>query len=103
MSLGVLHFRDRESRVIRHTIVRISSSSMTQGVQGCKALIKTWCLVLTNSAALVSSLPCSIIFPVVPHPSPQEDDAKFREVSKRAGDGPSRAGRLSKKRFLMYP
>ena len=34
--------------------------------------------------------------PVLPGPNSQEDDAKFREFSKRAEDGPSRAGRLSK-------
>ena len=49
-------------------------------------------LVLLNSAAP----PCSILFPVVPCPNPQEDDAKFLEFSKRAEGGPSRAGRLSK-------
>ena len=40
-------------------------------------------------------LPCSIIFPELRGPNLQEDDAKFREFSKRAEDGPSRAGRLS--------
>ena len=44
----------------------------------------------------LTSLPCSIIFPVVPDPNPQEDDAKFSESSKIAEDGPSRASRLSK-------
>ena len=44
----------------------------------------------------VTPLPSSIIFPAVACPKPQGDDAKFRERSKRAEDGPSRAGRLSK-------
>ena len=42
------------------------------------------------------TLPCSIIFPVLPDPNPQEDDAKFFAFSKKAEDGPSPAGRLSK-------
>ena len=51
-------------------------------------------LVLKNSAGLVSHLfHVSMIFPDV---NPQEDDARFRQFSKRAEDGPSRAGRLSK-------
>ena len=33
--------------------------------------------------------------PVLPDRNLQEDDAKFREFSKRAEDGPSRARRLS--------
>ena len=37
-----MHFRDWKSRVIHHTIVRISSSSVIQWVQGCDSLIKTW-------------------------------------------------------------
>ena len=44
----------------------------------------------------LTPLPFSFIFPVIPGPNPQEDDAKFCEFSKRAEDGPSRAGRLSK-------
>ena len=36
------------------------------------------------------------LFPVVPDPNPQEDDAKFPEFSKGAEDGPSRADRLSR-------
>ena len=54
-------------------------------------------LVLTNSAALVSPIfhvPKDFLSCLVPNP--QEDDAKFREFSKRAEDGPCRAGRLSK-------
>ena len=37
-----------------------------------------------------------LCYTVFPDPNPQEDDTKFREFSKRAKDGPSRAGRLSK-------
>ena len=37
----------------------------------------------------------------LPDVNPQEDDAKFREFPKRAEDGPSRAGGLSKKLVLM--
>ena len=44
----------------------------------------------------ISSHPSSILFPVLPGPNPQEDDAKFFEFSKRAEDGPSQAGKLSK-------
>ena len=43
----------------------------------------------------LTPLLCSMIFPVLPGPNPQEDDAKFCEFSKRAEDGPSRASRLS--------
>ena len=39
---------------------------------------------------------CSIVFP---DPSPQEDGAKFFEFSKRAEDGPSRAGSKLSKMF----
>ena len=81
-----MHFRDWESRVIHHTIARISSFSLTCGVQGCDALV----------GSCLTSLPCFIIFAAAACPNPQEDDAKFREFSKRAEDGPSRAGRLTK-------
>ena len=37
-----MHFRDCNSRVIHHIIVRISSSSVIQWVQGCDSLIRTW-------------------------------------------------------------
>ena len=62
------------------------------------ALLKTfgWCCRKLGCSCLTLLPSCSIIFPVVPHPNPQEDDAKFSEFSKRAEDGPSRAGRLSK-------
>ena len=36
------------------------------------------------------------MFPVLPDPNPQEDDAKFFAFSKKAEDGPSRASKLSK-------
>ena len=42
------------------------------------------------------------MFAVLPGPNPQEDDAEFREFSKRDEDGPPRAGRLTKS-FLRYP
>ena len=84
-----MQFRDRISRIIHHTILIMSPSSMIQRVQGSKTLIRTWsryCRTLR-----ISSHP----FPMF-HPNPQEDYAKFFEFSKKAEDGPSRAGRLSK-------
>ena len=37
-----MHFRDLEHRVIHHTIKKISSSSTTARIQGCRPLIQTW-------------------------------------------------------------
>ena len=42
--------------------------------------------------------PCSMKFPVVPGPNPQEGDAKVCEFSKTAQDSPSRASGVSKKK-----
>ena len=53
-------------------------------------------VVYILSTVKLRVLTCSMIFPAVPDPNPQEDDAKFREFSKRAEDGPSRASWLSK-------
>ena len=94
MSPGI--FRDWKSRVIHHTTVRINSTSMIQGVQGSNTLIKTWSCIDELCGSRFTPLPCSQIFPVLPGPNPQEDDAKFREFSKKCEGCPSRAGRLSK-------
>ena len=72
-----MHFRDLEPRVIDHTIVRISSSSMTQWVQGCNDLIKRAVGIGELCGSCLTPLPCSIRFPVGPDPNPQENDAKF--------------------------
>ena len=53
-------------------------------------------LVLTNSAALVSLLFRVPFYYLLSDPNRQEDDAKFRELSKRAEDGSRPAGGLSK-------
>ena len=47
-------FRDRISRLVHHTSVRIGSSIVIRRVQGSKTLIKNVGLVLKNSADLVS-------------------------------------------------
>ena len=79
-----MHVRDRISRIIHHTIPRISFSSMIQSV------IEELC------GYRLTSLPRSMIIPILPDPNPQEDDAKFFKFSKKSEYGPSRAGRLSK-------
>ena len=85
-----MQFRDRIPRVIHHTIVRIWSSSMIQRVQGALALMKTG--GRCSRTLRTSSHSSSMLFTDV---NPQEDDANFREFSKIAEDGPSRASRFS--------
>ena len=59
-----MHFRDWKSRVIHHTIARISSSNMIYGVQGCNALIQTrswYCRTLrlsSHSSSMFHNISC---------------------------------------------
>ena len=77
-----MHFRDGNSRVIHHAIVRIGLKRGT-GIHG-------FC------GSRLISLSGTIVSRVISGLNPREDDAKFPEFSKRAEGGPSRASRLSK-------
>ena len=81
-----MQFRVRISRIIHHTIrykwLKVPRPCLKHGVG-----IEELC------GFRLTPLQCSLEFPDA---TPQEDDAKFFEFSKRAEDGPSRVSKLSK-------
>ena len=88
-----MHFRDLEPRVIHQTIMRITSSSMIQGVQG--PCLKIGVGIDELCGPRLTPLPCMFHKKncVVSDPIPQEG-AKFYKFSR--AEGPSGASRPSK-------
>ena len=91
MSLGIF-----QNAFIHHTIVRIKFLQYDLMGSRLQCLINTRGGIDELCGSRLTPPQCSTIFPAVPDPNPQEDDAEFREISKRAVDGPSRASRPSK-------
>ena len=88
-----MQFRNRQSRIINHTIVRISSTSM---IIHSSPLWKRGTGIDEFFGSRLISFSSLFAFPSVSGPNFREEVAKFLELLKRAEVRPSRAGGRSK-------
>ena len=88
-----MHFRDGKSRVIGHTTVTISSTSMIRHVPA--PVWKRGTGIDESCGSRINSISGLIVFPVVSGLNRREDDAKFLESSTKAEEGPLRESRIA--------